>query len=683
MNLKSLKLTNFKLFKEESFSFDKINIINGENYSGKSTVLKSIIFGLYGEASGTKLDRLISFGEDKTTVELECDKLRIVRSVPNTLEIYDNDKEVDFNTISLKQEYLDKQLKDYEFFKKYRLINKNSINILDYAKDSRSIVTLRKELMSFIDTDFTDIRKSLLDKKLVRETYSKDKRLYQFYLSDKKKTALENGLKQCKEEVAQTKKEVEDQQTVCSDLKTEIQKQESTITVYKKNIESIKKAIEENTKEIKNYKEKINKLKAIPEVSKIVIVDYNEKIKKSEKDIEENEAQLTALALSIKTINKNIEAITLQNNSYKVELKNNEQVIIKLDKEIAGLNRVAINTKCDKCGSVVSEEQRNSYKSEKEKELKEFLEKSEQIQSSIDKNKIHGIDKECTKLKGLENLEKSTTIEVNTSKKELKELTIQNLKQVELLGKRETEVATLDSEISKIQELISTCEQRNSALVLELSLSDEIEQLSYKIEQEKEELVIEEDALNHYKKVVSIAEAKEKRTQLLYSKLQEAFKFVDYKYSKADIELYTASIKVLDEFSGWYINVWLDNLSIIINDLLKGIGLSVVFSADKQFLTITENSRELDYNDLSGGQQIFLSVIFKLSILLQNGITDGVVILDEGLGELKLNNLHKLLDVLKTLPFQLFLVYQNIDEIEGVNTINIIRDGNISYKGDK
>ena len=234
MNLKSLKLTNFKLFKEESFSFDKINIINGENYSGKSTVLKSIIFGLYGEASGTKLDRLISFGEDKTTVELECDKLRIVRSVPNTLEIYDNDKEVDFNTISLKQEYLDKQLKDYEFFKKYRLINKNSINILDYAKDSRSIVTLRKELMSFIDTDFTDIRKSLLDKKLVRETYSKDKRLYQFYLSDKKKTALENGLKQCKEEVAQTKKEVEDQQTVCSDLKTEIQKQESTITVYRK-----------------------------------------------------------------------------------------------------------------------------------------------------------------------------------------------------------------------------------------------------------------------------------------------------------------------------------------------------------------------------------------------------------------------------------------------------------------
>ena len=35
--------------------------------------------------------------------------------------------------------------------------------------------------------------------------------------------------------------------------------------------------------------------------------------------------------------------------------------------------------------------------------------------------------------------------------------------------------------------------------------------------------------------------------------------------------LYTESVKVLDSFAGYFINEWLTQLSIIMNDLLKNV----------------------------------------------------------------------------------------------------------------
>ena len=144
------------------------------------------------------------------------------------------------------------------------------------------------------------------------------------------------------------------------------------------------------------------------------------------------------------------------------------------------------------------------------------------------------------------------------------------------------------------------------------------------------------------------------------------------------MQLYSDSIKMLDSFSGWYIQNWLDSLTCILNDLLKEMDLEVSFSADKQFLTIINEGKENEYNDLSSGQQVFLNVVFKLAILLNNGITDGIVIIDEGINDLKLNNMLKLLEILKTLPFQVFLVYQNIPEIKDVNVIELERKDGVS-----
>jgi len=473
MIINKITLKNHKLFKNLSLTFDKINIIKGDNGVGKSTILKSIIFATHGEGSGSNLQRLISFGEKSTEVTSEItinnENYRIIRKVPTELSIYKNDKEINYNTSTLKQQWINGQIGDYEFFKKYRLINKQAINLLDLG-----ITPLRKSIMDFVNTQSIIIRQSLLAKKLERETFNVNKRWYTFHLSTKKQTLLETGLLKLQEDLTSAKNDYEEQHKIVGDYKSEI----------------------DSRKKIIYYKEQDNK---------------------------------------------------------------------KINEGICPVLKI----KCEKITS---------------------------------KNKVPNLD---------------ITKEVNIIKGEIEEIT--NL------------------------------------------------------------LKSENDCLQHCSNQYEFMQKRVQRTKEYLMKLNETQKFAAYKYTKEDIQLFSDSVKTWDSFSGWYIQTWLDNLTYIINDLLKEMDLAVSFSADKQFLTIINEGKENEYNDLSSGQQVFLNVVFKLAILLNNGIADGIVIIDEGINDLKLNNMLKLLEILKTLPFQVFLVYQNIPEIKDVNVIELERKMNQSY----
>jgi len=157
-------------------------------------------------------------------------------------------------------------------------------------------------------------------------------------------------------------------------------------------------------------------------------------------------------------------------------------------------------------------------------------------------------------------------------------------------------------------------------------------------------------------------------------KLKEAFKFKAYKYTAKDIMLYNEAIKVLDSFAGYYINDWLAQLSLIINDLLKEVNLFVTITQTKDFMKIKNGDNELKYSQLSSGQKCFLSAIFKLSILLHKGETSGIIIADEGLNSMDEVNFKKFIQICKTLPFQFFVVYQDSPDIDDINRIKVIRE---------
>jgi DNA repair exonuclease SbcCD ATPase subunit len=478
MIIHSIKLLNFQLFKEVSINFSKLNLITGANAddislsgngSGKTTILNAILFNLYGSITNLNLTDLVRIGTKTCSVELDFEhnneQYRIVRTIPTSLKIYKNNEELQFNTATIAQKYIDNLTGDNNKFRTYNMIdNQKGINLLDLG-----IISLRKTLVDFVNGQFVEIRNNLLAKKNDREKFSRDKRYYTYYLSEKKLDILEKGLLRLTEEYRQSDKEAKEQYNVIGNYKSEIQSREK-------------------------------------------LIYYKEQDKKK------------------------------LNNGYCPIL----------------------NTKC----SILQSKQ----------------------------------------------------------------------KEVELA--KADEIKLLAQEISEIKNLVQT----------------------------------EESAYRHYLDIVNQLNNKSLKTNEYISKLKEAFKFSEYKYTKADIQLYTDTIKTLDNFIAYYVQEWLTNLSIILNDLLKEINISVIFNTEKSFITVNNNGQELKYEQLSSGQKVFLNAIFKLGILLNEGITEGLILIDEGINTLDEINLFKFIEILKNLNFQTVLIYQNINkELKEVNYINVIR----------
>jgi len=219
-------------------------------------------------------------------------------------------------------------------------------------------------------------------------------------------------------------------------------------------------------------------------------------------------------------------------------------------------------------------------------------------------------------------------------------------------------------------------------------LNQEIQQSYHKIEQLvminkelEDKLLTESNHLTEISKANDILSIKKDKIESLIMKLNEAFKFADYKYTPKDVMLYTESIKVLDDFSGYYINEWLGQLSLIMNDLMKGVNLKVDFSPEKEFIKIMDSGRYIPYELLSDGQKTFLGGIFRIAILIHKGDNSGLIIADEGLGSMDEANFKDFIEVCKNTNFQFFVIYQDAPEIDEVNYIDIERkDGESKVK---
>lgn len=87
----TLKLKNFRCWKDKTFTFPEIGfvLLNAESGSGKSTILNAIQYVLYGN-----LQKVCTYGEKHTRVELDINGYRIVRTnIPKRLMVYKDDKE--------------------------------------------------------------------------------------------------------------------------------------------------------------------------------------------------------------------------------------------------------------------------------------------------------------------------------------------------------------------------------------------------------------------------------------------------------------------------------------------------------------------------------------------------------------------------------------------------------------
>jgi hypothetical protein len=211
-----------------------------------------------------------------------------------------------------------------------------------------------------------------------------------------------------------------------------------------------------------------------------------------------------------------------------------------------------------------------------------------------------------------------------------------------------------------------------------LDMTKEIDIIKEEINNYKKQLESEIESIDYYDDTLSSLRQKENKVREKLLRLKGAFQFKDYKYTKADIIIYDEAIKVLDTFAGEYIKDWLGSLSIILNNLLNPLNIKIEFTADKDFIKVFDNEQILKYDQLSTGQRCFLGTVFKLAILLQQNKT-GIILLDDGLNNLDLINFKNLINIAKTLPFQLIAVYQGYDNsLEDVKQFIVTREKGIS-----
>lgn len=174
MIIKKIKLKNFKCFDNAEFDFSKINLIQGQNGSGKSSLaLESVLFCLYGYNENSLRD-LIQKGKKSCTVAIQIIKNKnlynIVRTYPTSLKISINNEWQKLSSNTEGQSLINNVFGDRQLFQKFRLIdNSAGINILEQGKTS-----LRKTLLSVNEDFLNNIRTNLNNKKSHRQQYNKD-----------------------------------------------------------------------------------------------------------------------------------------------------------------------------------------------------------------------------------------------------------------------------------------------------------------------------------------------------------------------------------------------------------------------------------------------------------------------------------------------------------------------------
>ncbi len=300
MKVESLKLENFKCFKDFKLNFKKpINLIFGENATGKSTIAQAVELALSGKLNGVSSDFrtrhfLVKQGEDNFTLSLKLDGLEVIQKTDPKESTRPDSV---FNHLKTDRETLTALLDTRNFLNLHPDEKKRIIfDLLDLKVDQSNI---RRKLKSWLKEQLGVMRKYQV---------SPDEDLIS--LLDSPPKSLEEAYSQAFEERKLIKREIK--------ALGEIPEVPESITS-----EKIETEIEQYEKELASFYSKIGEYQGIAEGEKRQI----------EREIKEVSAEILRLEPEVKSFNQEAETERLSRleNDLKDTLKEIQSLKEELD----------------------------------------------------------------------------------------------------------------------------------------------------------------------------------------------------------------------------------------------------------------------------------------------------------------------------------------------------------------
>ncbi len=382
MLIKSLELNNIRSYESVSIDFNKgVTVITGRTGSGKSTLLMSIEYALFG-SKNINNSSIIRRGADKSSIKLSFehndDDYKIIRGLKRTGDkvITDSDNiRIIKNNKSL---LIINRVRDLD--KKIRELLQYPDNVKPYEMFEITSYTRQDEIKSIIDMS-PEQRQEYIDRLLqlskYKMTYNNLRSLVNYYEKE-----LER-LSELKKHQESIKEDIEKNEEKKEDKEKKISKKEEELKKINKEYEKNKKLLKKVRKKYEEYDEKLSEKKDL----RTLITSEKKVVQKLKKENEELLEEISALnkrkkKLSDKSFEKT-QSVLVNKKSGEETIKNRLERLEKKSEKL-----ISVENKCPLCGQKITEKHIKKIREEiinEKKELKNNLKEIEEIIPKLEK----------------------------------------------------------------------------------------------------------------------------------------------------------------------------------------------------------------------------------------------------------------------------------------------------------
>lgn len=664
MIIKHLTIENFRSYEKEDISFTKgSTLLSGDIGSGKTTILLSIEFALFGLQPGQKGASLLRNGKDdgKVILEFEIDGDDII--IERTLKRVKKSVTQDYAKITINNSVYEESVTE---------IKNRVLKILNYPQEFSKKTNLLYKFTVY--TPQEEMKQIILEPGDLRLNT-----LRHVFGIDKYKRIEEN----CSLLTSKLREKIRINEGMTYSIETDRdalnKKRLNLIELKEKQIkaneeyEGSKEVSLKKEKELSEIQEKINEKKSLEnEKSKstILAMEKSQQLKSLQNTINIVKAQIEeAKKLSFNQEEYNAMNARIEFQQNKEDEISKEYIVTlgkitteETRKKEADLlkNKISALSNCPTCLQTVSSEYKTNIfdKAEQEIQLTEknlvdlnlkkgqLTEQLNQVKKLKEEFKRHKSELELLKLK-LENL-KEKEERINDIEKQKQSIE----KDIAILNKH---IKTIDDSIveyKKYDTIYSECQKElkeskileNNSAIKKIEIEKEIQFLEKQITEKVEEITKKEEILKETEKIREL-------------EFWLSNKFLDLILFTEKQVMLTLKEEFSKLFSKWF--------SILVSDSLSA-------KLDDNFSPIIEHQDyELDYSFLSGGERTAIALAYRLSLnqvinsMLSNIKTNNLVILDEPTDGFSSQQLDKMRDVLSQLNVEQLILVSHEQKIEG------------------